>query len=167
MGSVDPPRRRGGRQRRTQGEQEQHKRNTRGTQESTSQSPGLHLACTWLEVGFGRLCPTLLHSTFYILHSPRGGFGVACPPHFCFLLSAFCFPATPSAFTPQWLCRGRPLRLRSRVIHREFSHSWQAFSCARKNPPGVVEIRHRPIHDGFRCGSPESPELRLRHVADD
>src|ERR1035437_8174181 len=54
--------------------QEENKTNTRGTQESTSQSPGLHLARTWLEVGFGRLCPTLLHSPFCILLSPR----VAC-----------------------------------------------------------------------------------------
>src|ERR1017187_1697332 len=92
MGSVDPPRRRGGRQRRTQGEQGQHKRNTRGTQESTSQSPGLHLACTWLEVGFGRLCPTLLHSPFYILHSPRGGFGVASG---AFLHSSFILLPSP------------------------------------------------------------------------
>ena len=35
------------------GRHEEHKSNTRGTQESASLSPGLHLACPWLAGGFG------------------------------------------------------------------------------------------------------------------
>jgi len=43
----------------------------------TSQSPPNHMACTWLEPGFGWLCPAFLHSAFCILPSSRGGFEVA------------------------------------------------------------------------------------------
>jgi hypothetical protein len=47
----------------TRGAQEEHKRNTRATQESTSQSPGLCLACAWLWV------PLPASSAFSILPS--------------------------------------------------------------------------------------------------
>ena len=43
----------------TRGAQEQHKRNTRGTQEGASLSPGLPLARTWLAPGFVPACARL------------------------------------------------------------------------------------------------------------
>ena len=47
---------------------------------------GLHLACTWLVPRMYLALGGFLHSTFYILHSSRGGFGRVCR---LFLHSAF------------------------------------------------------------------------------
>jgi hypothetical protein len=65
----------------TRGAQEQHKRNTRGTQQRNTPSPGLHQACASLEGGFGvalgDFAPPffILHSSFCIRPGvPLGGF---------------------------------------------------------------------------------------------
>ena len=44
-------------------------------------SPGLHLACTSHVPGLYLALGGFLHSTFCILHSSRGGFGVALESH--------------------------------------------------------------------------------------
>jgi hypothetical protein len=109
------------------------------------------------ECGFGWLCPTILHSSFFILHSPRRGFGRLCP---AIPQSAIRNPHSPHGVPHKPSAYNSPPSPPSRWSGGTLDKPW---TC-----PGTIEPSQTPVFDQPHLSSSlYPPTRRLRSVRAD